>query len=133
MAIDIHQRLKESEESRRRAWRVLEEIRLVLEVAADAQIPRENVKRFRSEGDRLIKSLIITLFTLRSAIDRLETTVQTARSIFSRLGMRDELRLLSEGRVKGGHGLDAQQITEREARLRDLGIGPVDSDLTRMG
>ena len=112
---------------------MLEEIRMVLEVVADAQIPRENVKRFRSEGDRLIKSLVVTLFTLRSAIDRLESTVQTARSIFSRSGMREELRLLNEGKVKGGHGLDAQQISEREARLRDLGIGRADSDLTRMG
>jgi hypothetical protein len=32
MLIDFHERLRASEESRRRAWRVLEEIRAVLEI-----------------------------------------------------------------------------------------------------
>jgi hypothetical protein len=72
MAIDLHERLRASEESRRRAWRVLEEIRAVVEILGDARIPRESEKRSRSEGDRLIKALLQTLTALRSLICRLE-------------------------------------------------------------
>jgi hypothetical protein len=38
MAIDLHDRLRQSEEGRRRAWRVLEEIRVFLEILGDKRM-----------------------------------------------------------------------------------------------
>jgi hypothetical protein len=53
--MDLYERLRASEESRRLAWRVLQEIRMVLEVLGPQRIPHEReLKRFRAEGDFLI-------------------------------------------------------------------------------
>jgi hypothetical protein len=72
--MDLYERLRESEQSRRLAWRVLQEIRLVLEILGDQQIPYEGeLKRFRAEGDFLIRALVNLVSTSRSHIHRLET------------------------------------------------------------
>jgi hypothetical protein len=50
--MDLNERLRASEQSRRLAWRVLQEIRLVLEILGDQRIPYEGeLKRLRAEGD----------------------------------------------------------------------------------
>jgi len=50
--MDLYERLRASE-----AWRVLQEIRLVLEILGDQRIPYEGeLKRFRAEGDFLIRT-----------------------------------------------------------------------------
>ena len=50
--IDIYERLRQNEQSRRLAWQVLQEIRQVLEILGDQRIPYEGeMKRFRAEGD----------------------------------------------------------------------------------
>jgi hypothetical protein len=98
MALDLHDRLRASEESRRRAWRVLEELRAVLEILGDARIPRENQKLFRAEGDRLLKALVQTLVTLRSLVGRLD--------------------------ARSAYGLTPEQIEERKDRLRKLRAFP---------
>src|SRR5215469_13041791 len=72
--MDLYERLQTSEQSRRLAWRVLQEIRLVLEILADERIPYEGeTKRFRAEGDFLVRALVNLISTSRSHIDRLET------------------------------------------------------------
>ena len=55
----MQKRLRESEQSRRLAWQVLQEIRLVLEILGDQRIPYEGeMKRFRAEGDFLLRALV---------------------------------------------------------------------------
>jgi len=55
--MDLYERLQASEQSRRLAWRVLQEIRLVLEILGDERIPREGeMNRFRAEGDFLVRA-----------------------------------------------------------------------------
>jgi hypothetical protein len=55
--MDIYERLRNSEQSRRLAWQVLQEIREVLELLGDQRMPYEGeMKRFRAEGDFLIRA-----------------------------------------------------------------------------
>ena len=50
--MDAYERLRQSEQSRRLAWQVLQEIRQVLEILGDQRIPCEGGRnRFRAEGD----------------------------------------------------------------------------------
>ena len=52
--MDVYERLCQSEQSRRLAWQILQEIRQVLEILGDERIPYEGErKRFRAEGDFL--------------------------------------------------------------------------------
>jgi hypothetical protein len=54
----VYERLRQSEQSRRLAWQVLQEIRLVLEILGDQRIPyEEELKRFRAESDFLVRAL----------------------------------------------------------------------------
>ena len=58
--MDIQERLWQSEQSRRLAWQVLQEIRHVLEILGEQRIPYEGeMKRFRAEGDFLVRALSI--------------------------------------------------------------------------
>src|SRR5215469_3951742 len=71
--MDVYERLRQSEQSRRLARRVLQEIRLVLEILGDQRIPYEGeLKRFRSEGDFLIRGLTDLVSQCRSQIHQLE-------------------------------------------------------------
>jgi len=68
------ERLRESEQSRRLAWQVLQEIRHVLEILGDQRIPYEGErKRFRAEGDFLVRALVDLVMQCRSQIGRLES------------------------------------------------------------
>jgi hypothetical protein len=58
--MDLEERLRDSEQCRRLAWQVLQEIRIVLEVLGDQQITREDeMKRFRAEGDFLRRRISV--------------------------------------------------------------------------
>ena len=71
--MDIEERLRESEQSRRLAWQVLQEIRQVLEILGNQRIPREGeMKRFRAEGDFLLRSLVDLITQCRSQIHQLD-------------------------------------------------------------
>src|SRR5215471_16458946 len=75
--MDVYERLRQSEQSRRLAWRVIQEIRLVLEILGDQRIPYEGeLKRFRAEGDFLIRTLVNLISTSRSHVHRLETELR---------------------------------------------------------
>src|SRR6516162_11456402 len=70
--MDLYERLRASEHSRHLAWRVLQEIRLVLEILGDQRIPYEGeMKRFRAEGDFLVRALTDLITQCRSQIHRL--------------------------------------------------------------
>src|ERR1700756_3661479 len=71
--MDIHERLRQSEQSRRLAWQVLQEIRHVLEILGDQRIPYEGErKRFRAEGDFLVRALVDLISRCRAHLGRLE-------------------------------------------------------------
>ena len=71
--IDVYERLRQSEQSRRLAWHVLQEIRLVLQILGDQRIPYEGeLKRFRVEGDFLVRALTDLITLCRSQIHQLE-------------------------------------------------------------
>jgi hypothetical protein len=65
--MDVYERLRQSEQSRRLAWQVLQEIRQVLEILGDQRIPYEGeMKRFRAEGDFLPRALANLISQSRS-------------------------------------------------------------------
>ena len=69
----IEERLRQSEQSRRLAWQVLQEIRQVLEILGDQRIPYEGeMKRFRAEGDFLVRALTDLISECRGHIHQLE-------------------------------------------------------------
>jgi hypothetical protein len=71
--MDIQERLRQSEQSRRLAWQVLQEIRHVLEILGDQRIPYEGErKRFRAEGDFLVRALVDLISHCRAHLGRLE-------------------------------------------------------------
>jgi hypothetical protein len=52
--MDVYERLRQSEQSRRLAWQVLQEIRQVLEILGGQRIRYESeLKRFRAKQIRL--------------------------------------------------------------------------------
>ena len=72
--MDIQERLRQSEQSRRLAWQVLQEIRHVLEILGDQRIPYEGErKRFRAEGDFLVRALVDLISHCRAHLGRLES------------------------------------------------------------
>ena len=65
--MDLGELLRFSEQSRRLAWQVLQEIRQVLEILGDQRIPYEGErKRFRAEGDFLVCALVDLVVQCRS-------------------------------------------------------------------
>jgi hypothetical protein len=128
--MDLYERLRASEQSRRLAWRVLQEIRLVLEILGDQRIPYEGeMKRFRAEGDFLIRTLVNLLSTSRSHIYRLETE-------FAELAkLADALPDVPQELLKAVRDLDGQrnktgvspdELRERLDKLNDLRVIPED-------
>jgi hypothetical protein len=70
--MDLEERFHQSEQSRRLAWQVLQEIRQVLEILGDQRIPYEGeMKRFRAEGDFLVRALTDLISQCRSQIHQL--------------------------------------------------------------
>jgi hypothetical protein len=102
--MELYERLRASEQSRRLAGRVLQEIRLVLEVLGDQRIPYEGeMKRFRAEGDFLVRALVNVLSTNRSHIHRLETELGELAKL------ADELPDVPRELLKAIHDLDRQR------------------------
>ena len=83
--MDLYERLRSSEQSRRLAWQVFQEIRQVLEILGDQRIPYEGErKRFRAEGDFLIRALVDLVVLCRSQIGRLESEICRTQEIGQR-------------------------------------------------
>src|SRR6516165_5200608 len=71
--MDLSERLRQSEQSRCLAWQVLQEIRQALEILGDQRIPYEGeMKRFRAEGDFLVRALVNLISQCRSQIHQFE-------------------------------------------------------------
>jgi hypothetical protein len=125
--MDIYERLKVSEQSRLLAWQVLQEIRQVLEILGDQRIPYEGeMKRFRAEGDFLLRSLVNAITISRTEIHRLETALAELEELASRLEVPRELlkALHYDLRRERGAGLSEDQLRERLDKLRELRILP---------
>jgi hypothetical protein len=106
---------------------VLQEIRLVLEILGDQQIPREGErKRFRAEGDFLVRALVDLVVQCRSQIDRLEGEFAELEKLACERELpRDVLQAMSHlaGR-QGTLGLSETQLRERLNQLQELHILP---------
>lgn len=128
--MDLNERLRASEQSRRLAWRVLQEIRLVLEILGDQRIPYEGeMKRFRAEGDFLIRTLVTLVSTNRSYIHHLETELSELAKLADRLPdvPRELLKSVDDlTRQRRGSGLNPDQLRERLDKLKELRILPED-------
>lgn len=123
--MDINERLTASEQSRRLAWQVLQEVRLVLEILGDQRIPYEGeMKRFRAEGDFLLRALVDSITISRTQIHRLERTLSELEELAGRLEVRREfLKALHYAlRQEHGTGLSDDQLRERLDKLRELHI-----------
>jgi hypothetical protein len=69
------------------AWQVLQEIRQVLEILGAQRMPYEGeMKRFRVEGDFLIRALLISIAINRTQIQRLENAFSELGELASRYG-----------------------------------------------
>jgi hypothetical protein len=80
--VNVYERLRQSEQSRRLAWQVLQEIRLALEILGDQRIPYEGeMKRFRAEGDFLVRALVDLITQFRSQIYQLEEEFEGLRKL----------------------------------------------------
>jgi len=78
--MDIYERLRASEQSRRLAWQILQEIRQVLEILGDQRIPYEGERKwFRAEGDFLIRALVDLISQFRSQIHQFERDFEELR------------------------------------------------------
>jgi hypothetical protein len=84
--MDLYERLEQSEQSQRLARQVLQEIRHVLEILGDQRIPYEGeMKRFRAEGDFLLRALVNSITIDRTQVHRLETAVSELEELAERL------------------------------------------------
>jgi hypothetical protein len=125
--IDIQERLRQSEQSRRMASRVLQEIRHVLEILGDQRIPYEGErKRFRAEGDFLVRALVDLISHCRAHLGRLEDEFAGLERL---AGERDLPREVLQAvrhlsRRQAGIGLSETELRVRLNRLRELHILP---------
>ena len=84
--MDLYERLRQSEHSRRLAWQVLQEIRQVLEILGDQRIPYEGeMRRFRAEGDFLLRALVNSITVNRTHVHRLESALFELEELAGRL------------------------------------------------
>jgi hypothetical protein len=128
--MDLYERLQASEQSRRLAWHVLQEIRLVLEILGDQKIPYEGeMKRFRAEGDFLVRALVNLVSTSRSHVHRLETELGELAKLADALPdvPRDLLKAIHDlGRQRNKTGLNPDELRERLDKLSELRVMPED-------
>ena len=86
--MDIYERLRQSEQSWRLAWQVLQEIRQVFGFLGDRRIPYEGeMKRFRAEGDFLPRALVNSITISRTHVHRLEIVLSELEGL-ARAGWR---------------------------------------------
>jgi hypothetical protein len=125
--MDIHERLWQSEQSRRLAWRVLQEIRRVLEIFGDQRIPYEGErKRFRAEGDFLVRALVDLISHCRAHLGWLEGEFADLERLVREHDLpREVLQAVRDlSRRQAGTGLSDTELRERLDRLREFHILP---------
>src|ERR1700757_3265959 len=125
--MDLYERLRQSEQSRRLAWQVLQEIRQVLEILGDQRIPYEGErKRFRAEGDFLVRALVDVLSQCRFQIGRLEGEfAELEKRVVEQKLPREVLQALHQlARRPSGVGLTDQELRQRLDQLKELHILP---------
>ena len=126
----MYERLQASEQSRRLAWRVLQEIRLVLEILGDQRIPYEGeMKRFRAEGDFLVRALVNLVSTSRSHVHRLETEFAGLAKLADELPdvPRELLKAVHDpDRQRNKTGLTPEELREPLDKLNELRVMPGD-------
>jgi hypothetical protein len=127
--MDVYERLRRSEQYRRLAWQVLEEIRTILEILGDQRIPYEGeMKRFRAGGDFLLRALVNSITISRTQIHRLESALSELEGLTSRDELpREFLRALYYAlRLERGTELSDEQLRERLDKPWELRILPED-------
>ena len=125
--MDLSERLRKSEQSRRLAWQVLQEIRQVLEILGDQRIPYQGeMKRFRAEGDFLLRALVDLISQCRSQIHQLGQDFEELEKLASeREFPRDILQTIHHmARRQRALGLSETQLRERLNQLQELHILP---------
>jgi hypothetical protein len=125
--MDVYERLHQSEQSRRLAWQVLQEIRQVLEILGDQRIPYEGeLKRFRGEGDFLVRALTDLITQCRSHIRQLERDFEELEKLAAERELpRDVLQTIHRmARRQKTLGLSEPQLRERLNQLQELHILP---------
>jgi hypothetical protein len=125
--MDIHERLRQSEQSRRLAWQVLQEIRHVLEILGDQRIPYEGErKRFRAEGDFLVRALVDLISHCRAHLGRLESEFADLERLVAQQELPREVlqAVLHLSRHQKGIGLSETELRARLNRLQALHILP---------
>ena len=125
--MDLDERLRTSEQSRRLAWQVLQEIRQVLEILGDQRIPYEGeMKRFRAEGDFLVRALVDLVVQCRSQIGRLESEFAELQKLAGERELpRDILQAMHHMASRQRRiGLSETQLRERLNQLQELHILP---------
>lgn len=125
--MDLVERLRSSEQSRRLAWQVLQEIRQVLEILGDQRIPYEGeMKRFRAEGDFLLRALVDLISQCRSQIHQIEQDFAELEKLVGQRELpRDVLQMIHHmGHRQRALGLSETQLRERLNQLRELLILP---------
>jgi hypothetical protein len=125
--MDLYERLRQSEQSRRLAWQVLQEIRQVLEILGEQRIPYEGErKRFRSEGDFLVRALVDVLSQCRFRIGRLEGEFTELEKLAAEQKLpREVLQALRNMSTRQkGLALSDQELRQRLDQLRELHILP---------
>jgi hypothetical protein len=120
------ERLRESEQSRRVAWQILQEFRAVLETLGDEAIPREESQRFRREGDFILRALLNLATASRLHIYKLEQGIKAFEGTLADCDLpRDaRLELAQLSLLCRGSGLSNDEINRRLDRLRELRVLP---------
>jgi hypothetical protein len=101
----------------------------VLEILGARRMPYEGeMKRFRAEGDFLIRALLISIAINRTQIQRLENAFSELGELASRYEVpREFLKSLHHALQLGhGTGLSDDQLRQRLDKLRELRILPED-------
>jgi hypothetical protein len=114
-------------QSRRLAWQVLQEIRQVLEILGDQRIPYEGErKRFRSEGDFLVRALVDVLSRSRFQIGRLECELAEVQRLAAEQKLPREVLqgFRPTATRQKGRGLSDQELRQRLDQLKELHILP---------
>ena len=125
--IDLNERLRQSEQSRRLAWRVLQEIRQVLEILGDQRIPYEGErKRFRSEGDFLVRALVDVVSAGRFRIRRSECELaEIEKLVAEQKSPREVLQALRHMTTRQEElGLSDRELRQRLDQLKERHILP---------
>jgi hypothetical protein len=125
--MDVYERLRQSEQSRGLAWQVLQEIRQVLEILGDQRIPYEGeMKRFRAEGDFLLRALANLISQSRLQVHLLEHELTEFSKLVEQHDLPREIRkaLHQMLRLSRGGGLDENQLRERLDKLKELRMLP---------